>query len=596
MIQDTHKTFAPDDKNVIFENAIKCKVLLVPLLRMDGKAPTFTNWNTYKEFDEALMREWQKKYKHIAWGMPTHLFFAVDKDGQNWGKLKPEWLKGLPSQKTKNGEHWLAPQPENKLITKTKMDYSDFDIIGINSNGKNSQIRIYDATLFDQLLNCPPAPPELIQYLRDAKATNPNDKDYKKTRPKQDKFSQSDGKWQKGTRNRLLNENAFNSVTKGDPMGFAHSVYKAGESGYPWEQTRSTIQSILNNLPEDKQQKTNPSDITFENKEITEVPDCLIPGFIQNSFGVWAGMPGKGKSTTLHTALTLNALGKKLPGTNKKGNKKPFFYHSNEHNLGVLNKLITSLGGKPSEVFSYMQKKPLSPMAIARKYLMPSIIRASELGKFSAILIDRLYMLFTDQKRVDEEIETLLRVAEVNKIPILGVCSLKKMVKDQEVLHHIWGHSDIVNFARYVAYMREGKEKNERVIVKLKNSYGSEDDGFLTTKDGDLPIDFEQKYGDKYAILNEFGKPWGSYTDAPRNERGELIALIKARFTELGGDYKWLYDDFKIFLQSDTHKEWSKLSRNRLLKACGLVAKIPKNDTKYYLVERGKSHCTPHDT
>ena len=298
MIQDTHKTFAPDDKNVIFENAIKCKVLLVPLLRMDGKAPTFTNWNTYKEFDEALMREWQKKYKHIAWGMPTHLFFAVDKDGSNWGKLKPEWLKGLPSQKTKNGEHWLAPQPENKLITKTKLDYSNFDIIGINSNGKNSQIRIYDATLFERLLNCPQAPKELIQYLRDAKATNPNDKDYKKTRPKEDKFSQSGDKWQKGTRNRLLNENAFNSVTKGDPMGFAHSVFKAGESGYPWEQTRSTIQSILNNLPEDKQQKTNPSDyqiICGPAKSEYPKPKELIPGIIPLAFSVWMSDTGLGR-------------------------------------------------------------------------------------------------------------------------------------------------------------------------------------------------------------------------------------------------------------------------------------------------------------
>ena len=580
----------PDDKNVIFENAIKCKVLLIPLLKLDGKAPVFEKWNTYKEFDEALMREWQKKYKHIAWGMPTYLFFAVDKDGQNWGKLKPEWLKDLPSQRTKNGQHWLAPHPENKLITKTKIEHSDFDIIGINSNGKHSQIRIYDATLFDQLLNCPPAPPELIKYLRDAKATNPKAKRHSKSSHKEDKFSQSGDKWQKGTRNHNFNKAAFQSVAKGDPLKFAESIYKAFESGYPWGEAKATIQSILNNLPKDQQQKEIQTLINWGVAKVEyKRPKEFLPGIIPNAFSIWMSDTGLGKTTTIINIFTINWLTNTLPGTTLKGNGKPFLYHGPENYIGLIQKRVKDAGGNLNTIEYFIDNRN-RPMDVKKRLLNEGIINAIQSKQHGGIVIDRLYETLDDiNKDTAKYLDPIREASMEYEVPVIGMCSQKKQKQHQTIIDQVKGDSNIAQTARAVVYLHEGKQLKQRVLVVPKNNLtGDLSKGFLTSMDtDDSPIHFEPIHGHYKSLLEQYAMGFAGMNTIPKkSDRAELIDLIKDRFEELGGDWKWSMNDFKVFLNSNTQKEWNKVGRTRLLKACGLMCDIPKNGTNYFLVKR----------
>ena len=51
----------------------------------------------------------------------------------------------------------------------------------------------------------------------------------------------------------------------------------------------------------------------------------LIPDLLAFDVNIWGGMTGQGKTTSLINLLTLNAQGKKLPGTDQIGDKRPFY-------------------------------------------------------------------------------------------------------------------------------------------------------------------------------------------------------------------------------------------------------------------------------
>ena len=312
-----------------------------------------------------------------------------------------------------------------------------------------------------------------------------------------------------------------------------------------------------------------------------KLPDWLLPDFIPYSCqSVWAGPTGQGRTTTLLNLLTMNALEKTMPGTDQKGDGRPFLYHGPENALSMVQKRVKDAGGQLDKHIRFLQMtkkgQKLPKMMIPKKDLLPEFIKAIESELFSAVICDTLYLLFNDQnKGVSEVLLPISQALTKKKTAFIGVCHLKKQTKDQEIIHHIRGDSDIVTFARSVVYMREGKEKLQRVIVPLKNSFtGEVDTGFVTSMaDNNSPITFQHHTENNFKILKEHAKAFDSYTDSPKDTstkelEGDILMAFK-----LHGDGKWTSDEFKKWIEKHTQKKWDNKKIQRILGKCGLIRK-----------------------
>ena len=86
-----------------------------------------------------------------------------------------------------------------------------------------------------------------------------------------------------------------------------------------------------------------------------------------------------------------------------------------------------------------------------------------------------------------------------------------------------------------------------------------------------------------FEILKEYGKPFSSFTDAPKNtEEKTLIDNIIAMFNSSKG--KWRTQDFEKWLNGHTKKQWNRMTRSRLLKKAGL--KSEKVGLHWFLFEK----------
>ena len=128
--------FVQDDRDDIFKEAIKQKILLFPLFKnkkLDKKGPLITGWQKLKRFDPDLMYEWREHFKDTihSWAIQTDRWFLIDFDfGANFdqinykkafkeirGNLKGIWFKGVKTkQKTKSGCHFFFKMPGNFTI------------------------------------------------------------------------------------------------------------------------------------------------------------------------------------------------------------------------------------------------------------------------------------------------------------------------------------------------------------------------------------------------------------------------------------------------------------------------------------------------
>lgn len=329
--------------------------------------------------------------------------------------------------------------------------------------------------------------------------------------------------------------------------------------------------------------------------KIQNTAKWLLPGFIPfGAYSVWAGPTGKGRTTTLVNILTLNALGKKLPGTDQKGDKRPFLYHGPENALSIIQKRVKDTGGVLSRDIEFLQMtdksgKKLPEMQIPQNSLSPAFLEAIFSRKFSAVVCDPMYLLLKDQNKGSAGVLMPLVQAclQTKDTAFIGVCHLKKAISDQEVIHHIRGDSDIVTLSRAVVYMREGKEKTKRVIVPLKNSLtGDLDTGFVTTMaDNDSPLSFQHYTDNNFAILKEHAKPFSSFTDAPKDTaRASLIADIKVKYIGYGPG-KWKTKDFKKWLEGHTKRPWNDMSRTRLMKEVGVKSDKKPGDFDFLLYD-----------
>ena len=161
----------------------------------------------------------------------------------------------------------------------------------------------------------------------------------------------------------------------------------------------------------------------------------LLPDFIPfGAYSVWAGPTGKGRTTTLLNILTLNARGEKLPGTDQKGDKRPFLYHGPENALSIIQKRVKDADGDLNKHIKFLQMtkdgEKLPEMTINNKDLQKELIRAIESKEFSAVVCDTIYLLLKDQNHNAGDV--LLPIAQAcqraENTACIGVAHLKKHI------------------------------------------------------------------------------------------------------------------------------------------------------------------------
>ena len=231
-----------------------------------------------------------------------------------------------------------------------------------------------------------------------------------------------------------------------------------------------------------------------------------------------------------------------MPGTEQTGDGRPFLYHGPENASKIVKKRIKDAGGQLDKDVYYLklqEKEGLPIMQVPKDQLLPQILKAIESGEFSAVVLDTIYLLLKDQNSgVSDILMPLIHACHKVKTALIGVAHLKKSIADQEIIHHIRGDSDLVTLARSVIYMREGKEKSQRVIVPLKNSLtGDLDTGFVSSMaDNDSPLTFQHYTDNNFKILKDHAKAFDSYTDSPKDtSTKELEGDILAAFATHGG-------------------------------------------------------------
>ena len=318
-------------------------------------------------------------------------------------------------------------------------------------------------------------------------------------------------------------------------------------------------------------------------------PKEFLPGIIPNAFSIWMSDTGLGKTTTIINIFTINWLTNTLPGTKITGNGKPFLYHGPENYIGLIQKRVKDAGGNLNTIEYFIDNRN-RPMDVKKRLLNEGIINAIQSKQHGGIVIDRLYETLDDiNKDTAKYLDPIREASMEYEVPVIGMCSQKKQKQHQTIIDQVKGDSNIAQTARAVVYLHEGKQLKQRVLVVPKNNLtGDLSKGFLTSMDtDDSPIHFEPIHGHYKSLLEQYAMGFAGMNTIPKkSDRAELIDLIKDRFEELGGDWKWSMNDFKVFLNSNTQKEWNKVGRTRLLKACGLMCNIPKNGTNYFLVKR----------
>ena len=601
-------------------SAVNVKALIIPV--GNTKSPLIQRWQEpgAGSYNKGQLERWRARYNNPRWGIPCgpgsettpgNMILVTDVDFQKDKDKKPIGLPILGPVPYKLLEQAGFSQPTASLY-QGKRTYQFFwpweDRFKILSNSRLTGTTIDIRTARGQVVLYRPLPPlDIWNNLN----SMPDDLfEIIKTLSKE---SSADD-WEDGNRNNTLFKKIALDIERNQGGKVPEIIAKAKAVGLPDREVNQTAKSAVKTAvqgdhgidpgpslneataPVASQKQVKKNIITWVTcPEILPPPPWLLPDFIPlSAISAWAGLTGKGRTTTLLNLLTLNAIGAKLPGTDQKGDKRPFLYHGPENPLSIIQKRVKDAGGNLKSSIQYLQHtykgQKMPPMQIPKGFLLQELIKAIQKQIFSAVVCDTIYLLFKDQNSGASDILLPIALACMeSKTAFIGVCHLKKNIVDQEVIHHIRGDSDIVTYARSVVYMREGKEKNQRVIVPLKNSFtGEVDSGFVTTMpDNDSPLTFHHHLDNNFKILKEYGKPFSSFTDSPSDKEGdELVSDMLAVYNTYG-DGNWRTKDFETWINSHTKRKWDQKKRQRILIKAGLINKF--NGREFCVFARKKN-------
>ena len=196
--------------------------------------------------------------------------------------------------------------------------------------------------------------------------------------------------------------------------------------------------------------------------------------------------PGEGKSSTLIKIGAHNST---------KGDGRPMMIYTREQSIKRLVLPMWSRFGGRKHWLYYPTFPGYNPEQIPWGIARPQVFKACASGEFSYVLLDLVYLTVKDENSNKEYEQVLLEIQNClsSDTSFIATAHLKKDVKDQPLLHHYRGGSDLVGIPDRILYLRRGKQKSERVIVNLKDRYtGDLSGGWITSmpdkKKGDMEI------------------------------------------------------------------------------------------------------------
>ena len=577
-----------------------------------NKSPLIQEWQQPEagSYEKGQLEQWRAKYKNPYWGMPCgpeNKVFVTDVDFQKDQETKkpigPPIMGPVTLEMLKYASFKQCTQSQFQGQSGQHFFWLWENRLNIFSNIRLGGTTIDIRTLRGQVVLYKPLPtPDIWDKL-----TPMSDKLFEILKSLLKERSQQQA-WKDGNRNNTLYKEACLDIERNQGRNIPALIEKAKLVGLPKHEIKETTKSALKKVitgthgidpgpslndqyPTGANKKAIVTWVTAPKKE--PAPEWLWPSLVPYScLSMWAGLTGKGRTTTLLNVLTFNAIKAKMPGTEQTGDGRPFLYHGPENASNIIKKRVKDAGGNLNTDIFYLQltkeQTKLPIMQIPKDLLIRETLQAIESEKFSAVVLDTIYLLLKDQNSgVMDTLMPLIQACHNKKTALIGVAHLKKSIADQEIIHHIRGDSDLVTLARSVVYMREGKEKSQRVIVPLKNSLtGDLDTGFVTTMpDNDSPLSFQHYTDNNFQILKDHGKPFNSFNDSPEdNSNKDLIGDILAVFETKGGNGKWKSEDFKIWLKNHTKKKWNRKAEQRLLETAGLIRKPVGTD--HYLFKR----------
>ena len=509
-------------KEAIAEMAIQYKVPIFPC--KEDKTPLIKDWQKQATFEKKKIEHWLNTLPIVYWGMPTQKHFALDLDGSNYGRVKAQWLESNPyTQHTKSGgRHWLWKNPKAKIRNKARFT-GDFDI-----RGTGGYICLYQV-MFNEFAtpeNVPEAPPFLLALLK----------------------VKTKDTYEKGKRNTTLNKEAYQGASEGNTKKILKAVFKSGKSGLTWDETYKTAMSGIQAgggmpLPTvaKPKPKTKKNNACLSSEIIPPEPVKTITdlGFPTGSITIFGGGQGEGKSTTILKAGAKNS---------RDGDKRPMLIFTRENSI---NNLVlpwwAQFGGVEKKLFYPTHPDFLKPEMLSWKQAGPQVIEACKTGHFALVLVDLVYLMVANELENKEYEKAFLNIQNSlhHSTAFVGTAHLKKDVKDQPLLHHFRGGTDLTGIPDRVMYLRRGQNASQRVIVKLKDrATGELDGGFLTAmtnKTADMSIN--TLAGSPKQILKNHAETLVS--EKPEKKDDTLIDMVRRKvksYSEKGG--VWAMQDY----------------------------------------------------
>lgn len=342
-------------------------------------------------------------------------------------------------------------------------------------------------------------------------------------------------------------------------------MFQKNEGRKDWNKKKD-VQDYLENLQKnwtpmpdfietptkDKNQQQNQNQkISLSNTIIPpETIKTITPlNFPTGSITIVGGGQGEGKTTTILKAGAHNS---------SEGDERPMLIFTRENSI---NNLVLpwwkQFNGADNMLYYPKHPKFPKPEMITWEIAKPVIIEACNSGKFALVFIDLIYLMVRNELE-NKEYEKALLTIQNNlhfSTAFVATAHLKKDVKDQPLLHHFRGGTDLTGIPDRIMYLRKGKNASQRIIVKLKDrATGDINGGFITTmenKKADIKID--PLSGSPKQILKEHAEALVIEQKTDKTE--VLVELIENKirgYSDVGGiwkteDYlKWAKEDLKI--------------------------------------------------
>ena len=277
----------------------------------------------------------------------------------------------------------------------------------------------------------------------------------------------------------------------------------------------------------------------------------------QGSLTIIAGESGSGKTTSILWLLGDHYF--------DKGNtdKRPIVFFGTERRFHIvmvprMMKILNKSREQLEDWIHYPEETAFpnqDPSKVSPRAAGPALIKAGQSGKYSAIFIDP-FSNFTGGSAKNEVIlqalEPFLSVLHLNTALIVQ-SQLRKEKKGTAMLDHVAGGGEFVGKADKVLYIRKGKEKHTRVMVKLKDSHEDDNDGgLLFRKDGDS-METIGLTGSESAILKKYAAPFpkgqetgpGATADDDEASQLQIREIVEYCMGKKDRDFKDYIDWFR---------------------------------------------------